>query len=217
VTSVGNAVKKEDDEVAPSVETGRTAQRRRTRKAILDATADLLRAGGEPTVNDVAAAADVSRRTVYLYYPTLDQLVLDATIGTLNVDVDAALAAETSTDPRQRLQTLVRELFETMESSLPLGRKLIRLTVDAPAPDDGGPRRGHRRIGWIEWAVEPVRGRLTRSDYADLVSALALVIGWEAFIVLLDVRGLTVSRAREVSLRAVGTILDDALSRATPA
>jgi len=194
-------------------ETGRVAQRRRTRRAILDATAQLLQAGQEPSVNEIAAAADVSRRTVYLYYPTLDQLVLDATIGSLNVDVDAALAAQTSTDPHERLRTLVTETFATMETSLPLGRKLIRLTVDAPAPT-AGPRRGHRRIGWVEWAVEPLRDRMTRSDYDDLVSALALVIGWEAFIVLLDVRDLTPRRARAVTLRTADAILDAALARA---
>jgi AcrR family transcriptional regulator len=199
--------------VEERAETGRVAQRRRTRRAILDATAQLLQAGEEPSVNEIAAAADVSRRTVYLYYPTLDQLVLDATIGSLNVDVDAALAAQTSTDPHERLRTLVSETFATMETSLPLGRKLIRLTVDAPAPADGGPRRGHRRIGWVEWAVEPLRDRLTRSDYDDLVSALALVIGWEAFIVLLDVRGLTPRRARAVTLRTAEAILDAAPTR----
>jgi AcrR family transcriptional regulator len=199
--------------VEERAETGRVAQRRRTRRAILDATAQLLQAGQEPSVNEIAAAADVSRRTVYLYYPTLDQLVLDATIGSLNVDVDAALAAQTSTDPHERLRTLVSETFATMETSLPLGRKLIRLTVDAPAPADGGPRRGHRRIGWVEWAVEPLRDRLTRSDYDDLVSALALVIGWEAFIVLLDVRGLTPRRARAVTLRTAEAILDAAPTR----
>jgi AcrR family transcriptional regulator len=199
--------------VEERAETGRVAQRRRTRRAILDATAQLLQAGQEPSVNEIAAAADFSRRTVYLYYPTLDQLVLDATIGSLNVDVDAALAAQTSTDPHERLRTLVSETFATMETSLPLGRKLIRLTVDAPAPADGGPRRGHRRIGWVEWAVEPLRDRLTRSDYDDLVSALALVIGWEAFIVLLDVRGLTPRRARAVTLRTAEAILDAAPTR----
>ncbi|HEX3296183.1 MAG TPA: TetR/AcrR family transcriptional regulator [Nocardioides sp.] len=194
------------------VETGRVAQRRRTRRAIVEAAAELLRTGAEPSVNEIAAAADVSRRTVYLYYPTLDQLVLDATIGTLNVDVDAALAAHTSDDPHDRLRTLVDEVFATMETSLPLGRKLIKLTVDAPAPAEGGPRRGHRRIGWIEWAVEPCRKRLTRKDYEDLVSALALVIGWEAFIVLLDVRGLTPGAARTLTVRTAEAILDAALT-----
>jgi len=191
-------------------DTGRVAQRRRTRRAIVEATAALLRSGVEPSVGDIAAAADVSRRTVYLYYPTLDQLVLDATMGTLNVDIDAALEAQTSTDPHERVRTLVDETFATMEASLPLGRRMIRLTVEAPAPPDGGPRRGHRRTGWIEWAVEPWRPRMTRKDYDDLVSSLALAIGWEAFIVLLDVRGLSPERARSVTLRTTDAILDAA-------
>jgi len=188
-------------------ETGRVAQRRRTRRAILEATADLLRSGVEPSVNEVAASAEVSRRTVYLYYPTLDQLFLDATLGTLNVDVDAALEAQKSDDPRERLTTLITELFKAMETSLPLGRKLIKLTVDAPAPAERSSRRGHRRVAWIEWAVQPCRNHLSRRDHADLVSALALVIGWEAFIALLDVRGLTPKHARAVTIRAANAIL----------
>lgn len=190
------------------------AQRRRTRQAILAATAELLRDGIEPSVNEVAARADVSRRTVYLYYPTLDQLVLDATIGSLNVDVDAALAAETSLDPRQRLRTLVTETSATMEASLPLGRKLIKLTVDGPSPVDDAPRRGHRRIGWIEWAVEPCRPDLTPKAHEDLVSALAVVIGWEAFIVLLDVRGLSPKDAQTLTQRTARAVLDAALAAA---
>ncbi len=195
-------------------EGGRAAQRRRTRRAIVAATVELLRRGGEPTVNEIAAAADVSRRTVYLYYPTLDQLILDATIGLLNVDVDAALEQQTSDDPRARVDTLVRETFATMESSLPLGRTLIRLTVDAPPPAVGQPRRGHRRVAWIEWAVEPCRERLSSTQYDDLVSALSMVIGWEAFIVLLDVRGLSPRHAQELTLTTANRILDGALGAA---
>jgi AcrR family transcriptional regulator len=191
-------------------QTGRVAQRRRTRRAILDATVDLLRSGAEPSVNEIAAAAEVSRRTVYLYYPTLDQLVLDATLGSLNTGVDAALQAQASNDPHARLETLVTELFATMDSSLPLGRTLVKLTVDMPTPAEGEPRRGHRRVGWIEWAVEPCRPGMSRRAHADLVSALTLVIGWEAFIALLDVRGLTPARAKAVTLQAAHAILDTA-------
>jgi AcrR family transcriptional regulator len=193
-------------------ETGRVAQRRRTRRTILDATVELLRSGAEPSVNEIAAAADVSRRTVYLYYPTLDQLVLDATLGTLNTDVDAALGAQRSDDPHVRVDTLVTALFTTMEDSLPLGRKLIKLTIDAPSPAEGQPRRGHRRVGWIEWAVEPCRSGMSRRAHADLVSALTLVIGWEAFLALLDVRGLTPARAKAVTLRAAHAVLDSAVT-----
>jgi AcrR family transcriptional regulator len=191
-------------------QTGRVAQRRRTRRSILDATVELLRSGVEPSVNEIAAAAEVSRRTVYLYYPTLDQLILDATLGSLNTGVDAALQAQVSDDPHARLDTLVSELFTSMDSSLPLGRQLVKLTIDMPTPAEGQPRRGHRRVGWIEWAVEPCRAGMSRRAYDDLVSALTLVIGWEAFIALLDVRGLTPPRAKAVTLQAAHAILDTA-------
>ncbi|HEX8096064.1 TetR/AcrR family transcriptional regulator [Jatrophihabitans sp.] len=190
---------------------GRAAQRRRTRRAIVEATMALLGEGAEPSVNDIAARADVSRRTIYLHFPTLDQLVLDATAGLMTEDVDAALARVDSEDPRERVRVLVGEVYRSMERSLPLGRKLIKLTVDAPPPAADLPRRGYRRIGWLEWVLEPARSRLTSQQGDDLVSSLALVIGWEAFIVLLDVRGLSPDAARELTLRTALVLLDAAL------
>ena len=192
---------------------GRVAQRRRTRRAIVEAATELLAEGAEPSVNDIALRADVSRRTVYVHFPTLDQLVLDATAGLINEDVDAALARVASDDPHERVSVLVREMYRTMQRSLPLGRKLIKLTVDAPIPDSDAPRRGYRRVRWLEWAVDPMRTRLTGQQFEDLVSSLSLVIGWEAFIVLLDVRGLTAAAARRVTLATALALVDAAALR----
>jgi hypothetical protein len=100
-----------------------------------------------------------------------------------------------------------------MADSLPLGRKLIRLTVDAPSAGDG-PRRGYRRVGWIEQALEPIRPRLSPDRFERLVSALSVVIGWEAFIVLFDVRGLSADQARETLTGAAVTLVDAALAQA---
>ena len=191
---------------------GRTAQRRRTRRAIVEATSRLLAAGGDPSINEIAAAADVSRRTIYTYFPTLDQLLLDATAGAMNIDVEAAIDASGEPDARARITRLVAALSDGMADSLPLGRKLIRLTVDAPQAD--GPRRGYRRIDWIEQALEPIRPRLGPDRYEQLVSALAVVIGWEAFIVLFDVRGLSADQARETLTGAAITLVDAALAQA---
>ena len=192
---------------------GRAAQRRRTRKAIVEAAGRLLAAGADPSINDIASAADVSRRTIYTYFPTLDQLLLDAAIGAMNVDVEAALDAAGPQDARARVATLVEVLSGGMTDTLPLGRKLIKLTVDAPAPADG-PKRGYRRIAWIERALEPARPRLAADRFDQLVSALAILIGWEAFIVLYDVRGLTTEQARAVITDTSLALVDAALAQA---
>lgn len=191
-----------------------SAQRRRTRRAIVDATVELLQQGVDPSVNDIAAAAEVSRRTVYLHYPTIDQLLLDATLGLLNTDVDSALDAVDSRDPEVRLEALVTAMYATMERSLPLGRRMVKLTVDAPPPASGEPRRGHRRIRWLEWAVQPCQSQLAEPAFEDLVSALALVIGWESFIALADVRGLDAAAARRLTIDTARTLVRAALAAA---
>jgi hypothetical protein len=61
------------------------------------------------------------------------------------------------------------------------------------------PRRGYRRIAWIERAIEPLRDQLDEAGFQRLVSALAMVIGWEALIVLQDLRGLSPDDQADVS------------------
>src|SRR6476646_4269222 len=81
----------------------RPAQRRRTRKAIVDATIALLARGSTPSVADVAAAADVSRRTVYMYFPTFDHLLIDATVGALSqTAVDRAIERGSPADSAEQ-------------------------------------------------------------------------------------------------------------------
>src|SRR3954471_15959831 len=111
---------------APQDETGRFRQRRRTRAAIVAAAADLLREGKTPTVNDVADAADVSRRTVYQYFPTLEQLLIDATLGMLSqTAVDEAIdAADTGGDVTDRVAAMIRALGGMSTETLSLGRSL---------------------------------------------------------------------------------------------
>jgi hypothetical protein len=92
-----------------------------------------------------------------------------------------------------------------------LGRSLIRLTVDTPAENTGQPKRGYRRIDWIETAIAPLRSSLDDAGFERLVSALAMVIGWEALIVLQDLRGLTPDEQTEVSTWAAHALIRAAL------
>jgi hypothetical protein len=76
-------------------------------------------------------------------------------------------------DPVKAIDALVCALLQTESSTLPLGRKII---------------------GWIENALGPARQQLDTERYERLVSALTIIIGWEAMIVLRDLRGLDAQR-----------------------
>jgi len=196
----------------------RVAQKRRTRKAIVDATIALLAAGKTPSVIDVAAAADVSRRTVFLYFPTFDQLLIDATVGAMSEPpVHRALeGASTIAGPDARVEHLVRALHHVTPELERLGRSLVRLTVDAEAgaAATGTPRRGYRRIEWIESALAPWRDRLDRRRWRRLVCALAMVVGWEALIAQRDVCGLSAAQGEELSVWAARVLVQAALAEA---
>ena len=198
---------------APQTGPGRVAQKNRTRQAIVDAAMRLLAAGRTPSITDVVEAAQVSRRTIYMYCPTVEQLLLTATLGAVSKDVmDPSVAA--SADPVAGIEKLSRAVNSLSGTTLHLGRSLIRLTVESPPPRHGAPRRGHRRVEWIERALVSLRGKLPRPEYQRLVSALSVVMGWEPLVVLQDVRGLTQKQAEDVLAFAARALVHAALHRA---
>ena len=188
---------------------GRAAQRRRTRKAIVDAAMSLLADDHPVSIEAVAKAADVSRRTVYMHFPSLEQLLIDATAGALS-QASVEHVFDTSGDVAARVDGLVRTLQRMSPAVERLGRSLIRLTVEQER-SDGGPRRGFRRVEWIEEALAPLRGRVEPRRLARLVSALAMVIGWEALLVQRDICGLTPAEGEALSRWAARALLDATL------
>jgi AcrR family transcriptional regulator len=195
----------------------RSGPQRRTRAALLSATAALLRAGRLPSVAEAAEAADVSRRTAYRYFPTQEQLLTEAALETLRPGIEASFASITD-DPEARLDAAVRAMQDQAAANERLLRTMIRLTVErgapAPSPDGSPPIRGNRRIDWIESAVSPVRTMLGKAAFAQLVSALSLCVGAEALIILRDIRNLDTSAAADICAWSARAILRAALAEA---
>jgi hypothetical protein len=88
------------------------------------------------------------------------------------------------------------------------------LTVETQADPAGadGPRRGYRRVEWIETAVSPLRARLSPARWRRLVNALAMLVGWEALIVQRDVCGLSAAEGEEVSVWAARALVRAAIN-----
>ncbi|MGP9023124.1 TetR/AcrR family transcriptional regulator [Streptomyces sp. BR1] len=195
---------------SPAAGPGRARQRQRTHAALLAAAARLMARGQTPTVAEVADEALVSRRTAYRYFTHAEQLLIDAALEAARTTV---LEAITSTDPYERVDQLVRTLHTSTVDNEPLLRALMRLTLDRPADSDG-PRRGYRRVHWIEEALTPLRPQLTDHAWQRLVAALSLTIGIEAQLVLRDVVGLQHHAIGDVERWAARALLRTALDEA---
>jgi AcrR family transcriptional regulator len=180
---------------------GRARQKQRTQRLLLDTAANLLAEGKRPTVSQVADAAGVSRRTAYRYFPTQERLHADAALERLRPVMEAAIEASapaTAGGVEARVTALVGHMQRLTVQNESLLRTMVHETVLATA-NAGTPRRGARRLQWIESAIKPMRKRLGAAHYRRLVSALALCTGIEALLVLRDICGLSTAELTRVS------------------
>src|SRR6185437_11118866 len=128
------------ESVAPS---GRERQKGRTRKALLAAAVELLAAGQTPSITEVADAAEISRRTAYRYFPTQEQLLVEAALEGLRPAIMDAVERPDAVEAR--LDRAVLALQRGAVANEQLLRTMIRLTVSRPPSADdtsgGEPRR----------------------------------------------------------------------------
>ena len=199
-------------------ETGRSNQRRRTRKELLAASARLLKQGITPDMEQVAKEAMISRATAYRYFPSIEALLVEAPLDRAMPEPDDLFAAETSKDPLARIdmaEGVLHELTYRNEAQL-----RVMLAASLERRVDGStnnrvPVRQNRRTALIEAALAPARDRFTPTVYKRLTSALALILGTESMIVFRDVLPLDEKTARRVKSWAVRALVTAALQESS--
>ncbi len=191
---------------------GRPNQLRRTRKDLLQAAARLTRQGRNPSLEEVAEEAMVSRATAYRHFPDVNALIVEAT---LDIDTPRAeqLFADGAEDPVTRMER-VDVALETMirdnEVALRLMMKHALERSVKPSADASVPIRQNRRTPLIDAALAPTRRQFRPTALKTLSRALALVVGTEAMLVLKDVLRLDEAEARRVRRWAIRALIDGA-------
>ena len=195
---------------------GRSNQRRRTRKDLLEAATRLIKQGRQPALEDVAAEALVSRATAYRYFPSIDALLLEASIDIAVPGPDELFADESSTDPVVRVARADQTLHDMILANEAPLRAMLAQSIErrTKASEDGDlPARQNRRTPLIEAALEPARGRYDPEEFDRLAKSLAIILGPEAMIVCKDVLQLDDAEAREVKRWAIRTLVTAARKR----
>jgi AcrR family transcriptional regulator len=201
-----------EDVATPYESTGRTAQKSRTRHALLAATQDLLAAGHTPKVEDAAERAGISRTTAYRYFPNQRSLLLAARP---TISPDSLMPLDAPADPRGRLDALMTAFTRYNLTWEPQLRTSLRLSLE-PDADQPVLRQG-RAIGWIAEALTPLRHSHPDIDIERLAVAIRSATGIETLIWLIDIAGYTREQAATTVQATARALLDAAIRGDTQA
>jgi AcrR family transcriptional regulator len=181
----------------------RHRQKNRTRKALLNAAAELVRQGRQPTVAAVAEEGEVSRATAYRYFPTQESLFAEMRMFAPEGPIERFDRVLETTDPVERVGVLTRQVAEWAFQNEPALRTWLRLSLD---PGTGVRRPGHR-TRWIAEALQPLQGKVDGATLDRLSSALTMLLGIDPIVPLRDFAELPPARAIEVIEWAARTLV----------
>jgi AcrR family transcriptional regulator len=208
---------KADEAPVAYLEVGRINQKRRTRDALVNVAADLIRQGRPAPVSVVADAAQVSRTTAYRYFPTAELLAAQAALvvaGKLETEQLGAIARGGGS-PAAKLDAIVIGSDALVRSNEDAFRAVLRLSLGEPAEDATAvPRRPAIRQEWLQAALAEVKRELGPRRFDRLIGALSLLCGVEPVIVLHDICAMAPDAALEAKRWAAQQLLAGALAEA---
>lgn len=196
----------------PYEATGRTGQKMRTHKALVEAARSLIASGVTPTVEDAAAAASIARTTAYRYFPNQRDLLVAAYP---EIHLSSLLGTDPPDDVEARVEVVVGGYLRGVIDNETALRAALRLALD-PA---GTHReqlflRQGRVIAWLKDALQPLHGRLPDPTIERLVYAIRAATGIEALVWLCDVAHLSRDEARDTMMWSARALLRSALTEA---
>ena len=189
--------------MALEVVDGRTIRREKSRQRIIDAIIELVTDGKlEPTAEDVAVLANVTKRTVFRHFKDMEALYREI-VADMHAETDALrVPFEPDRDWREQFDELVvrrTNLFERYTNRLLLSESLR--SRSAAIADEMDVLVSQLREG--------LKARLPEAIVVDSIAlaSLEVALGWEVWIRLRRDQGLSVKRARSVVQKLTDSVL----------
>ena len=196
---------------------GRTNQKLRTHRAIVEAAAQLVRKGTTFSVANVADRARAGRTTAYRYFPSVETLVAHASLHAITEVEKQSIGAtlESTTEADERLRTVIEASDKSITDHENLYRTLLKLSLSGATTEEADlPHRSGLRKDVLDLAIGALRRQLGEKHYKRLIAALSLFVGIEAAVVLRDVCLLPADKACDVKVWGANLILEGALREA---
>lgn len=190
----------------------RSAQRERTRQAILEGARQLLSKGKTVTVTAAAAENGVSKATSYRYFSDASVLVAEAVLDVSVKPYEAVVAG--AQDLRGKLKAICLYYLDLSLENEAGFRQFMAAAMTEWRAGSTTTARGGRRVKMFRQALSEHDTGLSGNQSDTLVRALSASTGLEAMIALIDVAGATPQHARETTAFMVDAIVDKMFAKA---
>ncbi len=195
------------------MKTGRVGQKLRTRKALISAAWELLAKGEQPTIEEVADLAMISRATAYRYFPNRERLFIEAVLSREAVSSERVLGSVAKGSPGERVARVQEHIYGLILKNETLYRSLLRSCQEEwMGNKDRYVLRGDQRLELLEAALESDHLKIPDKEAENLTFALAAMVSVESYVALRDVCQLSRNRSREVMNWAVRKMVEAVLS-----
>jgi AcrR family transcriptional regulator len=196
------------------LDSGRINQKLRTRKAILQAVSRILKHNPNPSLEEIAQEALISRATIYRYFPKLESLLIEAVLE-LKMLEPAALLSATANNPIERVVRVHHFLYDAAVENEVKFRQFLKATLSQwlEGKDKELQLRSGRRISMLEEALKGQKASLDEETFQKLVFSLSVMVGIESLIVLRDVCEVSYQDGREIMEWAISQLVTSVLEK----
>lgn len=176
------------------LQSGRKNQKQETRKKILFATQQLLEMGKEPTMEDIAEKAGISRATIYRYYTNVDAISTELLLQ-LNVpDPSVLLEQYKNCSLLKALLGFQKAYLQFSLDNEKTSRKFLAAVLSSSNPKL---QRGQNRISAIGAYFASNAIDLDLETKNKLKNISVVLMGIESIIATKDVCDLTTAESLE--------------------
>lgn len=191
-----------------SLETGRSNQKQKTRRKILDTTKKLLQQGKSLTLEDVAKASKISRATIYRYFSNIDILCSEAGLDIYTQSTESIYQNSKNLPIIERILYIQNYFNDLALNNEPAFRKYLSIYLNEDVSNKKESLRGSRRTASLKLALSPYKNELGSDVYNHLITVATSLMGIEAIIACKDVCSLTDEEAKKTLAWGLNNILE---------
>lgn len=205
-------MRKKSHKIERNIESGRIAQKMKTRKMLLVAANKMMIQGEETSVERVAQAAGVSKATAYRYFSNKEILQREASLDHKSESKEDLFSSYSAEDLTGRIDKLIQYHFDVLTNNESEFRLYLSAVMQESVQHKLSYSRGGRRVLLTEEALISLKNAMLKDEFDKLVSAISIVLGIESITVLKDLCGYENDKILETWRWMINNIINGALA-----